>query len=86
MSWYRTRVERDLARWQQAGLVTEAGASGIRNDLAQSSTGFGAASIFALLGAVLFGFAVMSFVAAHWTETNLTLWRSRSFSAATADL
>lgn len=67
MSWYRTRLERDLKRWQQAGLVTEAGAAGIRADLAKEPAGFGAASIFALLGAVLFGFAVMSFVAAHWT-------------------
>ena len=26
MSWYRHRVERDLARWQNAGWVSEAGA------------------------------------------------------------
>ena len=34
MSWYRNRVERDLARWQTAGWVSEAGASSIRADLA----------------------------------------------------
>src|SRR5437868_4421755 len=67
MSWYRSKVERDLARWQTAGWVNEAGASAIRADLQSRKSPFGAAPIFAILGAVLFGFAVMSFVAAHWT-------------------
>ncbi len=66
MSWYRNRVERDLARWQTSGWVSEAGASAIRADLASRKSPFGVAPIFATLGAVLFGFAVMSFVAAHW--------------------
>ena len=67
MSWYSQRVERDLARWQRAGWVNEAGAASIRSDLAARKSAFGAAGIFAILGAVLFGFAIMSFVAAHWT-------------------
>jgi uncharacterized membrane protein len=67
MSWYRTRVERDLARWQTAGWVTEAGASHIRGDLNSRKPAFGVAGVFAILGAVLFGFAAMSFVAANWT-------------------
>ena len=67
MSWYRHRVERDLARWQTAGWVNEAGATAIRTDLQSRASPFGVAPIFAILGAVLFGFAVMSFVAAHWT-------------------
>src|SRR6476660_5855028 len=67
MSWYRHRVERDLARWQTAGWVNEAGAAAIRTDLQSRASPFGVAPIFAILGAVLFGFAVMSFVAAHWT-------------------
>ena len=67
MSWYRHRVERDLARWQTAGWVSEAGAAAIRTDLQSRKSPFGVAPIFAMLGAVLFGFAVMSFVAAHWT-------------------
>ena len=66
MSWYRTRVERDLAGWQAAGWVSEAGASAIRADLAARKPALGAASVLAILGAVLFGFAVMSFVAANW--------------------
>ncbi len=68
MSWYRHRVERDLARWQAAGWVSGTGASAIRNDLQSRKSPFSAASILAVLGAVLFGFAVMSFVASNWTE------------------
>jgi uncharacterized membrane protein len=67
MSWYRQKVERDLARWQTAGWVSEAGASAIRTDLQSRTSAFGAGPILAILGAVLFGFAAMSFVAAHWT-------------------
>jgi len=67
MSWYRHKLERDLARWQTAGWVSEAGASAIRAELASRRSAFGVAPIFAMLGAVLFGCAVMSFVAAHWT-------------------
>ena len=67
MSWYRHKVERDLTRWQTSGWVSEAGASAIRSDLASRKSPFGVAPVFAVLGAVLFGFAIMSFVAAHWT-------------------
>ncbi len=67
MSWYRHKVERDLVRWQTSGWVSEAGASAIRADLVSRKSPFGIAAVFAILGAVLFGFAVMSFVAAHWT-------------------
>jgi uncharacterized membrane protein len=66
MSWYRLRVERDLARWQTAGWVSDAGAAAIRSDLETRKSPFGAAPILAILGAVLFGFAVMSFVASNW--------------------
>ncbi|HEU0060091.1 MAG TPA: DUF2157 domain-containing protein [Hyphomicrobiaceae bacterium] len=67
MSWYRSKLERDLKRWQAAGWVTPDGAGAIRRDLDQSKAAFAAAPVLAVLGAVLFGFAVMSFVAAHWT-------------------
>jgi uncharacterized membrane protein len=66
VSWYRTRVERDLQRWRAAGWVDERGDAAIRADLASRKSGFGIASVFAVLGAVLFGFAVLSFVAANW--------------------
>jgi uncharacterized membrane protein len=68
MSWYRTRIERDLTRWQASGWVTDAGAAAIRADLAERKSPVGAAGVLAILGAVLFGFAAMSFVAANWNE------------------
>lgn len=68
MSWYRTRVERDLARWQSQGWVSETGAAAIRAELAARKPALGAAGVLAVLGAVLFGFAVMSFVAANWND------------------
>ena len=65
--FYRTRLERDLKRWHEAGFITEPGLTGISADLAaRSRGGFGAAQVFAMLGAILFGFAIMSFVAANW--------------------
>ncbi|MBX9587964.1 MAG: DUF2157 domain-containing protein [Hyphomonadaceae bacterium] len=67
MSWYSHRVERDLARWQAAGWVSDTGATAIKSDLAARKSAISAAGIFAILGAILFGFAIMSFVAAHWT-------------------
>lgn len=67
MSWYRTKVGRDVARWQSAGWISETGAAAIRADLAAHSSAVGAPGILAILGAVLFGFAVMSFVAANWS-------------------
>lgn len=66
MPWYRTRVERDIARWQSAGWVSDAGAAAIRAELAARRPVVGAAGVLAILAAVLLGFAVMSFVAANW--------------------
>jgi uncharacterized membrane protein len=67
MSLYRYRLERDLERWQAAGWLTPSAAGAIRNDLDQKRRAFTAAPVLAILGAILFGFAAMSFVAAHWT-------------------
>jgi uncharacterized membrane protein len=67
MSWYRTKVERDLVRWQSAGWVDDAGATAIKADLAARRPAVSAAAVLGVLGAVLFGFAAMSFVAANWS-------------------
>ena len=64
--WYRQSIERDLQRWQAAGWISDTGTAAIRADLASRKPPLGAAAILAMLGAVLFGFAVMSFVAANW--------------------
>src|SRR2546429_437411 len=58
MSWYRHRVERDLARWQTAGWVNEAGAAALRTDLQSRALPVGVAPIFAILGARPFRLAV----------------------------
>jgi uncharacterized membrane protein len=63
---YRTRVERDLARWREQGWVTPVGESAIRQDLAKDKRTLGLANSLSTLSAVLIGFAVMSFVGANW--------------------
>ena len=66
MLTYRSRAERDVARWLAAGWITGDGAAAIRADLARRGGGPGLAGALAILGAVLLGFAAMSFVAANW--------------------
>jgi len=63
---YRQRVERDLQKWQSNGWVTHDGAASILADLAKTQGGIGLAGVLTMLGAILVGFAAMSFVAANW--------------------
>lgn len=65
---YQSRLRRDLDRWRAEGWVTTEGDARIRAELAQRQTGFGLSGALAVLGAVLLGFAAMSFVAANWQE------------------
>ena len=60
------KLKADIARWQDAGWVTQAGASAIAAEIGAVRRGPGAAAAMGLLGAILFGFAAMSFVAANW--------------------
>lgn len=68
MSRYARRVERDLARWREAGWVTADGETAIRRDVAQQTRGIELAPVLGILGAVLIAFGAMSFVAANWDE------------------
>jgi uncharacterized membrane protein len=68
MSRYAKRLDGDLARWRAAGWVTAEGEAAIRRDVASHASKLELASILGVLGAVLIGFGVMSFVAAHWSE------------------
>jgi uncharacterized membrane protein len=68
MERYRARLERELPRWQAQGWVSEEGARAIRQDLEAGGRGVGLPTSLAVLGAVLVGFAAMTFVAAHWQE------------------
>jgi uncharacterized membrane protein len=63
---YRAKLERDLLRWEASGWIHRDGANAIRAEFAAKSGGFGLASTLGILGAVLLGFAAMSFVAANW--------------------
>jgi uncharacterized membrane protein len=63
---YRQRVERDLIRWQDQGWITPPHGDAIRQDLLQRPSRVDLAGTLAILGAVLIGLGVMSFVAANW--------------------
>jgi len=65
---YEKRVAADIDRWRQAGWLTAEAEAAIRADLAARPGGMGLAGILSILGAVLIGFAAMSFVAANWQE------------------
>jgi uncharacterized membrane protein len=65
---YRKRLERDLACWRDAGWVTAEGDAAIRAEIARGGRTLGLANSLAILGAILIGFAVMSFVGANWQD------------------
>jgi uncharacterized membrane protein len=62
----RVRLFSDIARWQAEGHITPQGAAEIRRDLDSRTIGTGPTGALAVLGAILLGFAIMSFVAANW--------------------
>jgi len=65
---YRRRLEHDLTRWREAGWLTGEGEAFIRKDVATHTRSLELAPSLAILGAVLIGFAAMSFIAANWDE------------------
>lgn len=67
MAGYSSRVRSDIARWLQAGLIDAATADSLTRDVeanARKSLSFG--SILAMMAALLFGAAILIFVAANW--------------------
>ncbi len=68
MSRYARRLDRDLARWREAGWLSADNEASIRRDVASRSRSLELAPVLGILGAVLIGFGAMSFVAAHWNE------------------
>jgi uncharacterized membrane protein len=62
----RARLLADIVRWQAEGHITDKGATEIRRDLDSRTSSAGPTGALAVLGAILLGFAVMSFVAANW--------------------
>ena len=65
---YRKRLKHDLDRWYSNGWVSEVGRTAILADQAKSGREMGLASALGILASVLFGFAAISFVAAHWED------------------
>ena len=63
---YRARIDDDLKRWQEAGLISAEGARAIRSALDGRQSRFGLPHVLALLGGVLLCFAAMTFVASNW--------------------
>ena len=65
---YLKRLKQDLEKWVERGWVTPANAQAILSDAGGGVAARHIPQILAILGAVLVGFAVMSFVAANWAE------------------
>lgn len=65
---YKKRVSRDLITWENEGWVTPTNADHIRKSLNQSDATSRMPLVFMFLGAILLGFAALSFVAANWAE------------------
>ncbi|RWO38499.1 MAG: DUF2157 domain-containing protein [Mesorhizobium sp.] len=67
MASYSSRVRADITRWLQAGLIDASTADALTRDVEaneRKSLSFG--SILAMMAALLFGAAVLIFVAANW--------------------
>ena len=67
MASYRTKVQRDISRWREAGLIDDATARALSFDAERNSgapISFGA--VLALLAAALLAAAVIIFIAANW--------------------
>jgi uncharacterized membrane protein len=65
---YKKRLKHDLDRWHSNGWVSEVNRAAILADVAKSGRELGLASALGILASVLFGFAAISFVAAHWQD------------------
>lgn len=67
MAGYSAHVRKDIARWVEAGLIDAATGAALARDVAANQRGtlsFG--SILAMMAALLFGAAILIFVAANW--------------------
>jgi uncharacterized membrane protein len=64
---YAKRLERDLKSWHEKGWVTAEGYKAILAEQAQGAK-ITASAALTVVGAILLGFAAISFVAANWNE------------------
>lgn len=68
MIGYRKKLDRDLRRWREEGIIGAESEAAIRADVAARGNNFSLAPALAVMGAVLLCFAAMTFVAANWQE------------------
>ncbi len=67
MASYSSRVRKDIARWAEAGLIDPSTAGRLARDVEENERGalsFG--MVLAMMAALLFGAAILIFVAANW--------------------
>ena len=65
---YRQRLEADLTRWQNDGVITPTIGDTIRARLGPPPKGVNIATVVGMVGALLIAAAFLAFVAANWTE------------------
>ena len=61
-------VNKDIERWAAAGLIDRSTADRLNAELANRPGRFGLGAVLGVLGAVLLGAALLSFVAANWED------------------
>lgn len=67
MAGYSSRVNADIERWAAAGLIDAATAAALRRDVeAHARRSFSFGTVLAMMAALLFGAALLIFVAANW--------------------
>lgn len=64
---YRERLEADLARWQDGGIITPSVRDAIRATFAPLPRGINIATVVGILGGLLIAAAFLAFVAANWS-------------------
>ncbi|QDY99201.1 DUF2157 domain-containing protein [Nitratireductor mangrovi] len=69
MASHAAKVNRDIERWLGAGMIDAGTAEKLRADVeAHARRGFSFGAILAMLSALLFGAAILIFVAANWED------------------
>ncbi|MGF7160631.1 putative membrane protein [Rhodoligotrophos appendicifer] len=65
---YRKRLAADLPQWRAQGWVTEEGAAAILSAAAAERSTLTVSNLVAMLGALLLGLGVITFIAANWED------------------
>ena len=73
MSRYRKRLEADIERWIEAGLVERSNKAAMLDMASRGGTAWSASGAAAILGAALTALAAITFVAANWADMDRIL-------------